>query len=138
MKEELKKIGRKLNLIYAYSKTLHWNASGLEYYADHLLFDRIASDIQDLIDGLIETCIIPIQRVEEKKEDFVKEIFTFDEDAKKDNIEIKDLLDLVVNTINYCDSVSKIEKMPEGIKTYLTDISKELLVKGGLIDRRLK
>ena len=124
--------------MFAYSKTLHWNASGLEYYADHLLFDRISEDIHDLIDGLVETCIIPLQRVDENKEDFVKSIFKFDEDAKKENIEIKDLLDLVVNTINYCDAVSKIEKMPEGIKTYLTDVSKALLVKGGLIDRRLK
>lgn len=138
MKEELKKIGRKLNLIYAYSKTLHWNASGLNYYSDHLLFDRISDEIHDLIDGLIETCIIPLQKKDELKEDFVREIFKFDENVKEAGVEAQDLLDLIVETIRLCDAVSKIENLPEGIKTYLTDVSKALLVKGGLLDRRLK
>ena len=30
------------------------------------------------------------------------------------------------------------QNIPDGIKTYLTDVSKALLVKAGLLDRRLK
>ena len=131
MKKEMMKIGNNLNLIYAYAKTLHWNATD---YGDHLLFDRISEEIHDLIDGLVETCIIPLQKKDEIKEDFVSSIFT-NADAKVTNIQIEDLINLIVETINLCDAESKIEKMPEGVKTYLTDISKTLLLKGGLLDR---
>jgi hypothetical protein len=47
------------------------------------------------------------------------------------------LLDLIVDTIRKCDALARTD-IPEGIKTYLTDVSKSLLVKGGLLDRRLK
>lgn len=137
MKNEMLKIANKLNTIYAYAKTLHWNASGFNYYGDHLLFDRISDEIHDLIDGLVETCIIPIQKKDELKEDFMLSVFIMQE-AKVKDIEIEDLINEIVETIKLCDAASKIENMPEGIKTYLTDVSKALLVKGGLLDRRLK
>jgi len=133
MKEKLLIIANNLNLIYIISKMLHWNASGTNYYGDHLLFDRISENIHDMIDGLTETCIIPLQKNDEVNFNFNK-AFEFQEVAPNEKL----LLDLIVNTIREADALAKTKEIPEGIKTYLTDISKELLVKAGLLDRRLK
>ena len=133
MIQELLIIGSNLNTISNIAKILHWNSRGENYYSDHLLFERIYTDIDDQIDGLVETCMIPIQSASDIDFDF-SSIFNYTINFPVDT---KQLLDLIVDTIKKCDILAQAQ-IPEGIKTYLTDISKSLLVKGGLLDRRLK
>lgn len=122
-----------LNYIYNSAKVLHWNASGLEYYADHLLYDRISENIHDLIDGLVETCVIPLQKSDDINFDFTQG-FVCNEVAANPRV----LLDKIVKVIKDIDTLVKFKEYPEGMKSYLTDMSAQLLVKAGLIDRRLK
>lgn len=133
MIQELLIIGSNLNTISNIAKILHWNSKGENYYSDHLLFERIYTDIDDQIDGLVETCMIPIQSASDINFDF-SSIFNY---TISFPVDTKQLLDLIVDTIKKCDILAQAQ-IPEGIKTYLTDISKSLLVKGGLLDRRLK
>ncbi len=133
MIQELLIIGSSLNTISNIAKILHWNSRGENYYSDHLLFERIYTDIDDQIDGLVETCMIPIQSASDINFDF-SSIFNY---TISFPVDTKQLLDLIVDTIKKCDILAQAQ-IPEGIKTYLTDISKSLLVKGGLLDRRLK
>lgn len=133
MIQELLIIGSNLNTISNIAKILHWNSRGENYYSDHLLFERIYSDIDDQIDGLVETCMIPIQSASDINFDF-SSIFNY---TISFPVDTKQLLDLIVDTIRKCDTLARTD-IPEGIKTYLTDVSKSLLVKGGLLDRRLK
>lgn len=133
MIKELLIIGSSLNTISNIAKILHWNARGENYYSDHLLYQRIYEDIADQVDGLIETCLIPIQKATDIEFDY-SDLFTY---TITFPVTPQMLLDLIVDTIKKCDTLARTE-IPEGIKTYLTDVSKSLLVKGGLLDRRLK
>lgn len=133
-KELLLNLANNLNKIYNYSKSLHWNAYGINYYSDHLLYERISEDIQDLIDGLIETCLIPIQ----SKSDIVEDFSRVFESGELGQITPEMLLNTIIDTIKLADGMSLANDVPQGIKTFLTDTSKLLLVKGGLLDRRLK
>jgi starvation-inducible DNA-binding protein len=36
------------------AQSFHWRTSGDNYYGDHLLFDRIYGDVNDMVDGLAE------------------------------------------------------------------------------------
>ena len=133
MTEEILIIGNNLNKIKDLANVLHWNSRGENYYSDHLLYQRIYEDIADQVDGLIETCLIPIQKatdIEFDYSDLFNYTITFPTTPQM-------LLDLIVDTIRKCDALARTD-IPEGIKTYLTDVSKSLLVKGGLLDRRLK
>ena len=134
LKSELILIASKLNELYIYSKILHWNSVGPNYYGDHLLYDRIGDDLHSFIDGLVETCIIPLQKQEEINFDYTL-IYSFNPNG----VEVfpNKLLDALVVTIRSLDALSQ-QNIPDGIKTYLTDVSKALLVKAGLLDRRLK
>lgn len=133
-KELLLNLANNLNKIYNYSKSLHWNAYGINYYSDHLLYERISDDIPNLIDGLIETCLIPIQSKTDMVEDFSR-VF---ESSEFGEVTPDMLLNTIIDTIKLADGISLANDVPQGIKTFLTDISKLLLVKGGLLDRRLK
>ena len=133
LKSELILIASKLNELYIYSKILHWNSSGQNYYSDHLLYDRISDDLHSFIDGLVETCIIPLQKNDEINFNF-NDVFSF---TALNELSPAFLLDAIVITVKQIDRLSH-ENLPDGIKTYLTDVSKALLVKAGLLDRRLK
>ncbi len=133
MIKELLIIGSSLNTISNIAKILHWNSKGENYYSDHLLYQRIYEDIADQVDGLIETCLIPIQKATDIEFDY-SDLFNY---TIQSSVTSQMLLDLIVDTIRKCDTLAK-TNIPEGIKTYLTDVSKALLVKGGLLDRRLK
>ena len=133
MTEEILIIGNNLNKIKDLANVLHWNSRGENYYSDHLLYQRIYEDIADQVDGLIETCLIPIQKATDIEFDY-SDLFNYTINFP---ITPQMLLDLIVDTIRKCDALARTD-IPEGIKTYLTDVSKSLLVKGGLLDRRLK
>ena len=45
--------------IQAFAKDIHYSASGEAFYSKHLLADEIYKGIDDQIDALIETCILP-------------------------------------------------------------------------------
>ena len=133
MTEEILIIGNNLNKIENLANVLHWNSRGDNYYSDHLLYQKIYEDIADQVDGLIETCLIPIQKATDIEFNY-SDLFNY---TISFPITPQMLLDLIVDTIRKCDALSRTD-IPEGIKTYLTDVSKSLLVKGGLLDRRLK
>ena len=133
MTEEILIIGNNLNKIKDLANVLHWNSRGENYYSDHLLYQRIYEGISDQVDGLIETCLIPIQKATDIEFDY-SGLFNY---TISFPITPQMLLDLIVDTIRKCDALARTD-IPEGIKTYLTDVSKSLLVKGGLLDRRLK
>lgn len=45
--------------IQAFAKDIHYSASGEAFYSKHLLADEIYKGIDEQIDALIETCILP-------------------------------------------------------------------------------
>ena len=45
--------------IQAFAKDIHYSASGAAFYSKHLLADEIYKGIDEQIDALIETCILP-------------------------------------------------------------------------------
>jgi DNA-binding ferritin-like protein len=47
--------------IQAFAKDIHYSASGEAFYSKHLLADEIYKGMDEQIDALIETCILPYE-----------------------------------------------------------------------------
>lgn len=117
--------------IQAFAKDIHYSASGEAFYSKHLLADEIYKGIDEQIDALIETCILPYG--------LPKQIGEYWELARK----------LIPNTINFyglkilLKDVIDITKMQErtitcGEQSLIDSIAQDVQRKLGLITRQVR
>ena len=118
--------------IQAFAKDIHYSASGEAFYSKHLLADEIYKGIDEQIDALIETCILPndtpcpIEAYWYKAMEITENITgeaTFEKLLK--------LIQATIELINVQDNFSKITN------SLIDDIGKDLQRKLGLITRQV-
>ena len=119
--------------IQAFAKDIHYSASGEAFYSKHLLADEIYKGIDEQIDALIETCIMPYYAVR---------ISYFWNIAKglipdltdDDNINFENLGHLCDKTGGL---INDIEITSRGEQALIDDIAKDLGHKLSLITRQV-
>ena len=119
--------------IQAFAKDIHYSASGEAFYSKHLLADEIYKGIDEQIDALIETCILPYYAVRisyfwNKAKDLIPDL------TDDDNINFENLRRLCDKTGGL---INDIEITPRAEQTLIDDIAKDLGRKLGLITRQV-
>ena len=120
--------------IQAFSKDIHYSASGEAFYSKHLLADEIYKGIDEQIDALIETCIMPYYAVRISyfwniAKDIMPDL------TDDDSINFDNLRKLCAKTV---DLMNKIEVDIKGEQTLIDDIAKDLQRKLGMITRQVQ
>ena len=122
----------KLLAIYHYAKDIHYHAHGENFYAIHLLMDRICENIHDQIDAINEVGYLGRVKEAPHSADVLKVAQAIIPELEEEdwrNISNLDLL--ITDTI---DSISNAEIGEiSGIQSLLDDIQKTLLQKRGLL-----
>ena len=120
--------------IQAFAKDIHYSASGEAFYSKHLLADEIYKGIDEQIDALIETCIMPYYAVRIScfwniAKDIIPDL------TDDDGINFDNLRKLCAKAV---DLMNKIEVDIKGEQSLIDDIAKDLQRKLGMITRQVQ
>ena len=116
--------------IQAFAKDIHYSASGEAFYSKHLLADEIYKGIDEQIDALIETCILPFVPV--------KRIDEYWEQAKiiiPDECTFENLRLVFADILSYMDSNSG--NFDRAQQALIDSVMQDLQRKLGLITRQV-
>lgn len=117
--------------IQAYAKDIHYKVSGDAFYSKHLLADEVYEGIDEHIDTIIETCILPY--------DTPKHISDYWESATYlipgGKTDFDGLVLLLHRTIDY---INKIELNSRVFDSVFDEIAQDLQHKLGLITRQVE
>ena len=116
--------------IQALAKDIHYSASGEAFYSKHLLADEIYKGIDEQIDALIETCILPYNTP--------MQIDVYWEHARgiiPSAVDFRNLKGLIKDTITIIDSQERIRTAGE--QSLIDSIAQDLQRKLGLITRQV-
>jgi DNA-binding ferritin-like protein len=119
--------------IQAFAKDIHYSASGEAFYSKHLLADEIYKGIDEQIDALIETCVMPYYAVRISyfwniAKDIIPDL------TDDDSINFDNLRKLCAKAI---DLMNKIEADIKGEQSLIDSIAQDLQRKLGLITRQV-
>ena len=117
--------------IQAFAKDIHYLASGEAFYSKHLLADEIYKGIDEQIDALIETCILPYG--------LPRQIGEYWSDAKgiiPSTCDFKSLKLLLTDALDYIDE--ELSSGERGAQAIIDNIAQELQRKLGLITRQVE
>jgi DNA-binding ferritin-like protein len=119
--------------IQAFAKDIHYSASGEAFYSKHLLADEIYKGIDEQIDELIETCLMPFYAIRVSyfwniAKDIIPDL------TDNDNINFDNLRKLCAEAI---DLMNKIEADIKGEQSLIDSIAQDLQRKLGLITRQV-
>ena len=119
--------------IQAFAKDIHYSAKGEAFYSKHLLADEIYKGIDEQIDALIETCIMPYYAVRISyfwniAKDLIPDL------TDDDSINFDNLRKLCAKAV---DLMNKIEVDIKGEQSLIDNIAQELQRKLGLITRQV-
>ena len=116
--------------IQAFAKDIHYSASGEAFYSKHLLADEVYKGIDEQIDALIETCIMPY--------DLPKHIVKYWEEAAYfipvGKVDFDGLGDLLTKAIYEFNNIGLTDNSDCSL---IGDIAKDLQRKLGLITRQV-
>ena len=115
--------------IQAFAKDIHYSASGEAFYSKHLLADEIYKEIDEQIDALIETCILPYGSAK-----FISNYWQDVKQLPQYSFDFAGLSELVLATIKFVD---KIEARTNGEQSLIDSIAQDLQRKLGLITRQV-
>lgn len=118
-----------LYAIQAFAKDIHYSASGEAFYSKHLLADEIYKGIDEQIDALIETCILPYGSAK-----FITNYWQDVKQLPQYSFDFTGLSELVMATIKFID---KIEARSNGEQSLIDSIAQDLQRKLGLITRQV-
>ncbi len=127
--EKIDKLIVYLFAIQAFAKDIHYSASGEAFYSKHLLADEIYKGIDEQIDALIETCILPYGSAK-----FITNYWQDVKQLPQYSFDFKGLSELVMATIKFID---KIEARTNGEQSLIDSIAQDLQHKLGLITRQV-
>ena len=116
--------------IQAFAKDIHYSASGEAFYSKHLLADEIYKGIDDQIDALIETCILPYNTPMQ-----IDEYWESARGIIPSAIDFRNLKGLIKDAITIIESQERIRTAGE--KSLLDNIAQDLQRKLGLITRQV-
>lgn len=120
--------------IQAFAKDIHYSASGEAFYSKHLLADEIYKGIDEQIDALVETCIMPYYAVRISyfwsiAKDIIPDL------TDDDSVNFDNLRKLCAKAV---DLMNKIEVDIKGEQSLIDDIAKDLQRKLGMITRQVQ
>lgn len=117
--------------IQAFAKDIHYSAKGKAFYSKHLLADEVYKGIDEQIDALIETCVLPFMN----PSPIVHYWYEATKILNDDNYEatFESLLDLLTQTISFINSA----EFSKTKSSLIDDIGKDLQRKAGLITRQV-
>lgn len=118
--------------IQAFAKDIHYSASGEAFYSKHLLADEIYKGIDEQIDALIETCILP-NDTPCPIEAYWYEAMEITENITSEAT-FEKLLKLIQATIELINVQNNFSKITNSL---IDDIGKDLQRKLGLITRQV-
>lgn len=127
----MKDIIVKLLAIYHYAKDIHYSASGENFYATHLLMDRICEDIHSQIDDIFEICYLGTGKLTPTSFEILK-IATA---TIPETISLSLLEELIKDTISAIEDSKRQYLSFGGEVSLLDDIQKTLIKKRGLLIR---
>jgi DNA-binding ferritin-like protein len=116
--------------IQAFAKDIHYSVKGEAFYSKHLLADEIYKGIDEQIDSLVETCILPFMNPS-PTEHYWDEAMQILKNIRETNF--KNLLDLITETIRFINS----NEFSKTKSSLIDDIGKDLQRKAGLITRQV-
>jgi DNA-binding ferritin-like protein len=116
--------------IQAFAKDIHYSASGEAFYSKHLLADEIYKGIDEQIDALIETCILPYETPKAITEYW--EIAREEAGCKAESFErLKYIIEKALQRIEVIVAATS------GERSLLDSIAQDLQRKLGLITRQV-
>ena len=116
--------------IQSFAKDIHYSASGEAFYSKHLLADEIYKGIDEQIDALIETCILPyntpmqIDQYWMHAREFIPTVLDF-----------YNLKGIIKDVINMIDLIERTRT--KGEQSLIDSIAQDLQRKLGLITRQV-
>lgn len=127
----MKLLGQLLSLkLYAW--TAHWNAKGEGFYGDHLLFERIYSGAEELIDSqgehILDHCGHPVD---------CHEMLRIAMESSKGGEPFQDLMGIVQEAQATCKEALMEGEVSPQMEAYLTELADKLSEYSYLIGRRL-
>ena len=130
-----------LKVIYAirfYTKDIHYKSVGDNFWADHLMSDRIYDGLDDFIDDINENLYLGFEEETPYSKDIlesvVKSIPELDDDMV---INWKRLYGMIITALEIINNIEKEYEMPQ-INSLLDSLVNDLQKKKGLIWRRIK
>lgn len=138
MFEKMIEIIGRLDALRKTAKLYHWNCNGDVFYSDHLMFDKIAENIDDWIDALSEKYMMSLKPnhimeeeydilVHNKDEYFGRKLSTNDEMSA----ELRELIIQLVNLLGETDTGVR------SVENQLDDIADSLMQYIGFLNKRL-
>lgn len=116
--------------IQAFAKDIHYSASGEAFYSKHLLADEIYKGIDEQIDALIETCILPYNTPMQ-----IDEYWECAREIIPSAIDFRNLKGLIKDAINMIDLIERTRT--KGEQSLIDSIAQDLQRKLGLITRQV-
>ena len=117
--------------IQAFAKDIHYSVKGEAFYSKHLLADEIYKGIDEQIDALIETCILPYEKPKAITEYW--ELAREEAGIKADNFErVKYIIEKTLKLIEMITGCTS------GERSLLDGIAQDLQRKLGLITRQVE
>lgn len=117
--------------IQAFAKDIHYSAKGEAFYSKHLLADEVYKGIDEQIDELIETCVLPFINPSPIEHYWYEATKILNDDNYEATFE--SLLDLLTQTISFINTT----EFSKTKSSLIDDIGKDLQRKAGLITRQV-
>ena len=118
--------------IQAFAKDIHYSASGEAFYSKHLLADEIYKGIDEQIDALIETCVLPFINPSPIEAYWYEAMEIMENITGEATFEkLSKVIQATIELINVQNNLSKITN------SLIDDIGKDLQRKLGLITRQV-
>lgn len=117
--------------IQAFAKDIHYSAKGEAFYSKHLLADEVYKGIDEQIDALIETCILPFINPSPIEHYWYEATKILNDNSKE--VSFDSLLDLLFRAISFIN-ITEFSKINSSL---IDDIGKDLQRKAGLITRQV-
>ena len=116
--------------IQAFAKDIHYSASGEAFYSKHLLADVIYKGIDEQIDALIETCILPYNTPMQ-----IDQYWMHAREFIPTALDFYNLKGIIKDAINMIDLIERTRT--KGEQSLIDSIAQDLQRKLGLITRQV-
>ena len=116
--------------IQAFAKDIHYSASGEAFYSKHLLADEIYKGIDEQIDALIETCILPYNIPMQ-----IDQYWMHAREFIPTALDFYNLKGIIKDAINMIDLIERTRT--KGEQSLIDNIAQDLQRKLGLITRQV-
>lgn len=130
-----------LKVIYAirfYTKDIHYKSVGDNFWADHLMSDRIYDGLDDFIDDINENLYLGFEEETPYSKDILESVVRSIPELDNDMVvNWKRLYGMIITALEIINNIEKEYEMPQ-INSLLDGLVNDLQKKKGLIWRRIK